>query len=879
VTAGTDQAQYRGSSGGAIAPEASPDGRFLAFARRVPDGTISYKGHELGPRTALFVRDLETGAERMVMDPIELDMAEGIKTLRVLPAYAWSRDGSSIVLAQGGHLRRLDVATGEVATIPFTARVHRTLSEMAKGHRPLSDGPVDVRFARWPTASPDGSRLIFQAVGRLWTMDLPDGEPRRLTPDGFEPLEYTAAWSPDGLRIAFTTWEDEVGGHLWTMPAGGGEPTRVTARPGEYVNPVWAPDGRSLVVSRGSGATARGRTWASNPWYDLVTIPAGGGEERVVARSSVRHDGGAQAGGRRHIVRASFGPGGRVFWNEEAPPDSASRGMALMSARPDGTDRRAHALFPWADEIVVSPDGRRVAWTGGLNAYAAELPDPASSGARPGSAAAPPRLTRRSPGVTALTLEGGYNPRWRGPDEVEVGGGHRWYRWDLATGTADTAQIRLSVPRDIPTGTVALTGARILPMTGDRVIESGTVLVEGGRLACVGECDASGADRVIDASGTTIIPGIVDVHSHHHREHSGIHPVHNFEAASYLAYGVTTTMDPIGWSPAVFPLAEMVEAGVTIGPRMFSTGENLAPGDGPRTNELATYEDARHEVNRLADWGAISIKQYGQRLRKQRQWLAVLTREAGLMETGEGSDLAFNIGTTLDGQTGWEHPMSYAPIYDDVARFFGLSNATYSPTFVVGGASAWNEEYFWQTGEVWKEPKQRRWLPWRHLIPPTRRRELRPLTDYTYPFIAQAAADVIARGGESAIGSHGQQHGIGSHWEMWMAASAMDPMETLELATVRGARYLGLEDDLGSLEPGKIADLVVLDADPRDDIHNTAAIRWVMKAGTLYEADTLDEIWPAAVPYGADFWVDEGMLRSDDRPVGWWDGPGNGGGR
>ena len=871
ITTGEDQEQYRGSSGSAIAPEVSPDGRWLAFARRVPDGTLSYKGHRVGPRTALFLRDLRTGAERMVMDPIELDMAEGIKTLRALPGYSWSADGSSIVIAQGGRLRRLHVESGRVESIPFSAPVRRTISEQARGVQKLSDGPVEVRFARWPTASPDGRRLVFQAVGRLWAMDLPSGTPRRLTPASFQPLEHSPAWSPDGRWIAFASWDDRERGHLWKMPAGGGEPVRLTEEAGEYVNPVWAPDGRSLVVSVGSGATARGRTMASNPWYELAVLPAEGGTPRAIVRASTRHDGGAQAGGRRQIVRASFGPGGRVFYPEEAPPDSQARGVALVSVAPDGTDRRVHALLPFADEIVPSPDGRWIAFAEAYNVYVAPMPAAAAGD--------PPRIDKRAgrPAVRRLSLEGGLYPRWRSAEELEFGSGARYFRYRPATERTDTARIRLRVPRAIPTGTLALTGARILPMDGRGVIERGTVVARAGRIACVGECDTRGADRVIDATGKTILPGLVDPHAHHHREHSGILPRQNFEAAVYLAYGVTTTMDPIGWSPAVFPEAEMIEAGLTVGPRVFSTGENLSPGDGARTNEIRTYADAEHEVNRLADWGAVAIKQYGQPLREQRQWLADIARRKGLMITGEGADLPFNLGTTMDGQTGFEHPMSYLPLYGDVARFFGRARAVYSPTTVVGGAASWNEEYFWQESDLWKDEKQRRWLPWRHLVPHTRRRTLRPVTDYTFPLIAQGMADIIAEGGYGAIGSHGQHHGIDAHWELWMAASAMEPMRALEVATLHGARYLGMEADLGSLEVGKIADLLVLHSNPLDDIRNSDDLQYVVKAGTLYDADTLDELWPTPRPYGGYPWMDADMLRSDDRGVDHWDRRGQGG--
>ncbi len=221
----------------------------------------------------------------------------------------------------------------------------------------------------------------------------------------------------------------------------------------------------------------------------------------------------------------------------------------------------------------------------------------------------------------------------------------------------------------------------------------------------------------------------------------------------------------------------------------------------------------------------------------------------------------------FDGQTGWEHPLSYAPLYADAAKFFGKTNAVYSPTFAVGGPSAWNEEYFWQESEIWKDPKQQRFLPWRMLVPHTRRRPQRPITDYSFPLIAQGLADIIAEGGHGAIGSHGQHHGLGSHWEVWMAASALGPMGALEVASTHGAYYLGLQDELGSLETGKLADLVVLNTNPLDDIRNTTDILYVMKDGVLYDGDTLDEIWPEAKPYGGYPWLLEGIYEMDERPI------------
>jgi imidazolonepropionase-like amidohydrolase len=153
------------------------------------------------------------------------------------------------------------------------------------------------------------------------------------------------------------------------------------------------------------------------------------------------------------------------------------------------------------------------------------------------------------------------------------------------------------------------------------------------------------------------------------------------------------------------------------------------------------------------------------------------------------------------------------------------------------------------------------------LVPHTRRRPQRPLTDYSYPLIAQGLADVIAEGGKGAIGSHGQHHGLGSHWEVWMAASALGPMGALEVASLGGAHFLGLSDELGSIAPGKLGDLMVLEKNPLDDIRNTKDIVYVMKDGVLYDGATLDEVWPKAKPYGAYPWLVEGIYEMDDRPI------------
>lgn len=862
VTSGEPSRQYRLSSGGALAPEVSPNGEWVTFARRLPDATIEWKGHEFGPSTALWLRNLADGSERIVMDPITQDMSEGMKTVRPLPGYAWTPDGASVVLAQGGKLRRLDVTSGRVATIPFTARVHRVISEQAYQSFRIEDGPVQVKYTRWQSASPDGRRLAFTAAGRVYVMDLPGGTPRRLTSGAADHFEYAPSWSPDGRTVAYTTVGEAGVGHVMTMPVAGGQPRQVSREEGEYAHTTWSPDGREILAVRGSGATVRNRSMAHNPWYDAVVFPAAGGEGRRVVRIE-----GETLPTRTQFARPTFGPGGRIYYPQmtyDPETGMAGRGnrTALMSVAADGTDARAHLILPDADEIVVAPDGRHAAFNEGDNVFL--VPVPPVTGGQPVDI----EKGRGKLPVTPLSTAGGLFPSWRDAGTVQFGSGATYYAHDVAAGTTDTVAIELTIPRgSLARGTVAVTNARIVTLEDDGVLEGATLVATDGRITCVGRCDTTGADHVVDASGKTVIPGFVDMHSHFFREFRGILPKKAFEAAVPLAYGVTTNLDNSQWSQDIFPAMDMIEEGTLIGPRTFTTGDPLYRGDGARQNELTSYEVTADNIDRLQSWGAVSLKSYMQPRREQRQWVTDVARDRGLMVTGEGGDLGYNLGLIMDGQTGWEHPLSYVPMYSDAARFFGQSNTVYSPTFVVGGPGPWNDEWWLQESDVWRNEKLRLWMPWKQLVPHTRRPFKRPRTDYSFPMMAQVLADIIAEGGHGAIGSHGQQHGIASHWEVWMAAAAMGPLGALELASKEGAYFLGADRDVGSLAVGKLADLMILNSNPLDDIRNTTDIQWVMKGGRLYDGMTLDEAWPQARPYGARPWVYDDVWRSGPRPV------------
>jgi imidazolonepropionase-like amidohydrolase len=167
---------------------------------------------------------------------------------------------------------------------------------------------------------------------------------------------------------------------------------------------------------------------------------------------------------------------------------------------------------------------------------------------------------------------------------------------------------------------------------------------------------------------------------------------------------------------------------------------------------------------------------------------------------------------------------------------------------------AGSEEYFRPRQHLNADAKYRRFMSSAELQARLHGAKMLPKAFFVFPMLAEGVADIVHAGGKAVLGEHGQQYGIGTHWEMWSYAEALTPMEALTVGTIYGAYFAGLDKETGSIIKGKLADLVILNADPLKDIHNSADIAYVMKAGLLYDADTLTEIWPERRPYGPIPW-------------------------
>jgi len=865
--------------GGSGRPAVSPDGKTVAFIRR--DRT----------RTLLMLHDLASGRERVLFEGLDPDMQENFAWTGTYPGYDWTPDGRSIVISFGGGLHAVDVADGRARDIPFTAPVEEIVTRALRFPQNLAPDSVRVRMVSWPNQSPAGDALVFSALGNLYRMRLPGGEVSRIGAEG--PRAYAPAYQASRRRIAYVTWSDRDGGEVWTMDPDGRRSRRITGVPGQYTNPVFSPDGSRLAFLKGSGATERGRDLGDELWLEILWAPASGGAPHYVISTQNR-------GSSRKMPRLTWSPDGtRIFYDEdEQGPDTQN--TLLISVRPDGTDRQVHLKIPYAEEIVPSPDGRWVVYSRLHEGFLSALPElgktPVDLNGESGPLPAC-RFTRE--GADWLnwadggkTLTWGFGPEfyrvsledvrraWEA-DKVKAakkadpaaqetaeaeGGAAGKKEDDAAKVHPDTLAVRLTVPRAHPTGTYALTGARIITMVGDRVIPRGTVVIRDDRIDAVGPDGSvtipAGA-KVFDASGKTIMPGMVDVHAHLHYEFLDIIPETVTSYYANLAYGVTTTHDPSASTYAVFTQSEMVKAGIMAGPRIFSTGFILYGADIPNKAPIESLEDARHHLRRLKTLGAFTVKSYMQPRRDQRQWVIEAAREESVMVVPEGGgNLEMNMSMILDGHTGIEHALPVAPIYQDVVTLMARSHSGYTPTLLVAYGGLFGENWFYQHYNVWEDQKLLRFTPRGRVDARARRRPvMAPDDDWHHMAVAAGAKKVIEAGGLIQLGAHGQLQGLGAHWELWaLAQGGMSNLDALRAATLNGARYLGLDGWIGSVEPGKLADLIVLDGNPLADIHQSNTVHYVVKNGTMWNGDTMDRIWPGERPCPPFDWRVQGAM-------------------
>ena len=825
-----DERRYISGTGGAVVPTPSPDGKYVAFVRRVKD------------KTALFLKDIKTGTETPLTFALERDMQEGFGSEGYFTYFDWTPDASAIVYWSRGKFHIINVDSKETETL--NVHIDTTVKFADALRFPVDVAPdnVEVKMTRWSQMSPNGKSILFQALGKLYVRDVKSGKVKRLTKQN-DHDEYYPRYSNDGKSIVYTTWNDQDLGTVRVVSARGGKGKVISVQPGHYIEPSFSTDGKKVVFRKFTGGSLLDPKYSVDPGIYVANL-----KNDTVEKV-------ADSGYNAHFA----GDNERIFFTESAG-GKAYYETQLSSVNLKGNDKRTHLYgADKVSEYKLSHDKKWVAFVYQFKTYVTPFVENGKT------ITVGPNMT--SLPVTQLSSRAGEYLTWsadnstvswfNGPTLFTRSLDEAFAFVDGAPETlpdpvAEEIDLSFTTKADKPTGYTALMGGKIVTMrdadSTQEVIEDGVVLIKDNRIAAVGkrgEVDIPDNTLQIDTQGKTIIPGLIDAHAHGSQGRNEIIPQQNWKQYSNVSFGVTTIHDPSNDTTEIMAAAELQRTGHIVAPRIYSTGTILYGAEGLGYKAIINnYEDAYFHVERLKEAGAISVKSYNQPRRDQRQQVLWAAKNQKMMVVPEGGGkLQQNLTMLVDGHTGLEHSLPIEKGYSDVTQLWKATKFGYTPTFVVSYGGMMGEEYWYDKTEVWKNPRLLRYTPSTVLDKRAIRRPTAPESQYNHQNVARYAKTLRDNGVSVHIGAHGQREGLAAHWELWiMQQGGFTPWEALRGGTIDGAKHLGMSKDIGSIETGKLADLVVIDGDVLSDIRKSEFVEYTVLNGRVYESATMNEV-------------------------------------
>lgn len=833
-----------GGAGGACRPQLSPDGKLLAFVKRVR------------LKSVLYLHNLSTGEEWPLYDDLSHDQQETWAIFGVYPNFAWTPDSKNIIIYAKGKIWNIDTGTLNAVSIPFEATSQQIITDALHFPQKVFQNEFPAKMIRQLVTSPDGNVVAFNAAGYIYTKGLPDGKPTRIT--ATNDFEYEPAFSPDGKSLVYVDWTDELKASINKIDLTTCTVTRLTAEKGYYYSPKFSNKGDKIVFRKGEGNETSGFTFGQNP--GIYTIPANGGTPKMIINNG---------------IDPQFSTDdSKIYYLSYDGDNKAYKAMDTT-----GANQQTLYTSKYATQFSPSPDGKWMAFTELYNCYITPM---VYTGSSQDLSAANKALP-----LNKLTRDAGTYLHWsKDSQKLMWTLGPKYFARNILsaapfadgapdkTPAVDTTGVDLGLmlKSDLPDGKIVFKNVRIITMRGDEVLENATIVIDQNKIAAIGkssDVQIPADAKVFDMAGKTIMPGIVDVHGHLGVSPDGISPQQDWRYYANLAFGVTTAHDPSSNTEMVFSQSEMLKAGNMVGPRIYSTGTILYGADGDFKAVINSLEDAKSNIRRLKAVGAFSVKSYNQPRREQRQQIIEAARQLGMEVVPEGgSTFNTNMNMILDGHTGIEHNIPVWPVYKDVKSLWNNSKTGYTPTLIVAYGTQSGENFWYDRTEVWKNEHLLSFTPQFIVDARSRRRTTTEYGDYGHIEVSKYVKQIADGGTKVNLGAHGQLQGLGAHWELWMLAQGgMTPMQAIRCATINGASYLGMDKEIGSLEVGKLADLVVLNANPLDDIRNSEKIKLVMVDGRLYDAESMNEIGNREKPRMR-FWWQQSRGEMINTPVG-----------